>query len=375
MGKLAELLKTTQAVPPSPAPLHVPEPETHATSIEGAHNNSDYDAILTTCGHDPTQVTFAAPPAVNTRWKLDGTQVTSYRYKLIPKPAATSLEPLIERIKAQTLHKPVTTGVSNPHFLVFQAGDLQIGKRSRDGSTEQIVERYMQSVERIVEEYEDLKRHGIEGIQVSMPGDCLEGIVSQGGMNMWLTQETITEQTRIFRRLMLHTVEAFAPLTDKLYLDVVNGNHDQSQRQQNTYPGDGWATECAISVKDALEMNSAAYGHVDVRVPDKWSGSMTVPVGSTMVTIVHGHQWARGKGMEWLKNQDFGRQDARGSQVLQHGHQHEWDLSTTRDVTRISSPTYDCGSDWFRGARGGDSRRGGLAYLMREGEVSRMSLV
>lgn len=373
MGKLAELLKTTQAAPHTPASL--PEPETHNSSIEGTHNNSDYNAILTTCGHNPDRVTFAAPPAVNTRWKLDGTQVTSYRYKLIPKPAATSLEPLIERIKAQTLHKPANAGLSNPHFLVFQAGDLQIGKRSRDGSTEQIVERYMQSVERIVEEYEDLKRHGIEGIQVSMPGDCLEGIVSQGGLNMWLTQETITEQTRIYRRLMLHTVEALAPLTDKLYLDVVGGNHDSATRQMNTYPGDNWATECAIAVKDALEMNPGAYGHVDVRVPDKWSGSMTVPVGSSVVTVVHGHQWARGKGMTWLRDQDFGHQDARGTQVLQHGHIHTWELETTREVTRVASPTYDCGSDWFREVRGGDSKRGGLAYLLREGEVSRMSLV
>lgn len=375
MGKLAELLKTTQAAPHTPTALPVPEPETHNSSIEGAHNNSDYDAILTTCGHNPERVTFATPPAVTTRWKLDGTQVTSYRYKLIEKPAATSLEPLIERIKAQTLHKPANTSASNPHFLVFQAGDLQIGKRSRDGSTEQIVERYMQSVERIVEEYEDLKRHGIEGIQVSMPGDCIEGVVSQGGMNMWLTQETITEQTRIFRRLMLHTVEVLAPLTDKLYLDVVNGNHDQSQRQQNTYPGDGWATECAIAVKDALEMNQGAYSHVEVRVPDKWSPSLTVPVGSSLVTVVHGHQWSRGKGMDWLKGQDFGHQEARGTQILQHGHLHGLEVETTREVTRIQSPTFDCGSDWWRNRNGSDSKRGGLAYLLRDGEVSRMSLV
>ena len=373
MGKLAELLKATQT-PATPAQAVV-EPETHATSIEGPHNNSDYTAILAACGHDPAKVTFAAPPAVTTRWKLDGTQVSSYRYKLIPKPEQTSLEPLIERVRSAALHKPVAASVSNPHFLVFQAGDLQIGKRSRDGSTEQIVERYLESVERIKDEYADLKRHGIEGIQVSMPGDCVEGIVSQGGMNMWLTQETITEQTRIYRRLMLHTVEQLAPLTDKMYLDVCGGNHDQATRQLNTYPGDNWATECAISVKDALEMNTGAYGHVEVRVPDKWSGSMTVPVGSTLVTVVHGHQWARGKGMEWLRNQDFGHQAARGTQVLQHGHQHEWDLSTTREVTRISSPTYDCGSDWYREKSGGDSKRGGLAYLLRDGEVSRMSLV
>ncbi len=119
-----------------------------------------------------------------------------------------------------------------------------------------------------------------------MPGDCVEGNQSQGGRNLWQTQETITEQTRILRRLMMHTVEAFAPLVDQVMLDTVNGNHDEAQRQQNTYPGDGWATEAATAVADALTLNPTSFGHVTVRVPEKWSGSMTVPVGDTVVTMV-----------------------------------------------------------------------------------------
>jgi hypothetical protein len=297
---------------------------------------------------------------------------TTYRYKLEPVAQKLDIDALVARVKAADVQPEKSDGA---HWFVFQAGDQQIGKRSSTGSTEQIVERYLDSVQKAVEEFGHLKRHGIAGIQISLPGDCLEGVVSQGGKNMWLTQETITEQTRILRRLMLHTVEAFAPLTDRVYLDVINGNHDESQRMMNTYPGDGWATECAIAVQDALKMNAAAYGHVEVRVPDKWSASLTAPVGDTLVTVVHGHQWARNKGMEWLKGQDFGHQAARGTQVLQHGHLHTWEVETTREVTRVASPTYDCGSDWFRNARGGDSKRGGLAYLLKSGEVSRMSLV
>ncbi|MFC9761665.1 hypothetical protein [Rhodococcus jostii] len=324
-------------------------------------------------GHDPSVWRFAAPPAVYVKLDEVSSRVfTTYRYKLEPVPQKLDMEALVTRVRAATVVPEKSDG---SHWFVFQAGDQQIGKRSRDGSTEQIVERYLDSVQKAAEEFGHLKRHGIAGIQISLPGDCLEGVVSQGGKNLWLTQETITEQTRILRRLMLHTVEAFAPLTDRVYLDVINGNHDESQRMMNTYPGDGWATECAIAVQDALKMNDAAYGHVEVRVPDKWSGSMTVPVGDTAVTVVHGHQWSRGKGMTWLRDQDFGHQAARGTQVLQHGHIHTWELETTREVTRVASPTYDCGSDWFREVRGGDAKRGGLAYLLRAGEVSRMSLV
>ena len=102
---------------------------------------------------------------------------------------------------------------------------------------------------------------------------------------------------------------------------------------------------------------------------------MTVPVGSTLVTVVHGHQWRIGQGMKWWQEQAFGNQPAAGAQILQHGHGHSWELETTRDRVRVSSPTYDCGSDWYRDAHGGESKRGGLAYLLRDGEVSRMSLV
>ena len=66
---------------------------------------------------------------------------------------------------------------------------------------------------------------------------------------------------------MFHTVETFAPLANRIYLDVVNGNHDQAQREQNTYPGDGWATEQAIEVSDRLGDNPTSFGHCEVHVP------------------------------------------------------------------------------------------------------------
>lgn len=372
MGALAELLKSEQA------PSKPPEPDglARTTSIEGLHAAKDYVEILEACGKDPSRVTFAAPPSVYQKIMGDGeVKFTTYRYKLDEVRKPVSLEPLIERVKAAVPR--VKSDSRGPHWFVFQAGDQQIGKRSRDGSTEQIVERYLESVEAAVDEYQGLKRHGVEGVQISMPGDCLEGLVSQGGKNAWLTQETITEQFRILRRLMLHTVEAFAPIADRVFLDVVGGNHDEAQRDWNTYPGDNWATESAIAVGDALTINPAAFSHVTVRTPDKWSGSMTVPVGSTMVGIVHGHQFGGGsnKGIPWWREQTFGRQPLAEAQVLQHGHFHSWELESDKGRIRVQSPTYDCGSDWWRERHGAESIRGGLTYLLKNGELSRMSVV
>lgn len=331
------------------------------------------DEILEVFGHDPERCSIDGAVSVSHRELADGRILSTYRYRIRERIVSPDINDLIAEAKKVSKHRQKTS--SGPYWFVYQAGDLQIGKVSRDGSTEEIVSRFTESVERAVEELERLRPMGVGGVQLSFPGDCIEGSVSQGGKNAWLTQETVPEQTRIFRRLLLHTVEAFAPLVDKVYLDVVNGNHDQAQRQWNTYPSDGWATECAIAVDDALQMNPAAFSHVEVRVPDRWSGYMTVPVGDSVVTVAHGHQWSRNAGMRWWAEQALNQQNPAASHVLQHGHIHTYELETTRDRTRISSPTFDCGSDWWREVHGGESKRGALAYLLSGGEVSRLSVV
>lgn len=295
-------------------------------------------------------------------------------YKLRVEPidgdAPNDLEALI-----RDAHANAAAQADGGYWFVFQAGDLQLGKVSRDGSTADIIDTYIGSVERAVEQLRRSTHLGIAGVQISMPGDCIEGVVSQGGRNAWLTQETITEQTRLLRRLMLETVDAFrfAPAVE---LTVVNGNHDQANRQWNTYPGDGWATEAAIALDDAMKLNTAAYGHVNVRIPEKWSGSLTVPIGDTVVTVVHGHQFRqRHNAMRWWADQAVHNQPAGAAQVLQAGHFHTWAVEGHATKTVVISPTYDCGSDWYRESRGAESKRGGLAYLLRAGDVSRMSVV
>lgn len=383
---LEDRLDELKAYPQAEEPKY--QPRTEFDGVSGfvqtgplKHAPKDYTELLTQFGYDPQQVEIAGQPRIS-RWqqraRIRGTNnyetvwLSAYRFHIKAVGAkADSVD--IAAIVKQSRKTPKPGAGS--HWLVFQAGDLQIGKRASGGSTEAIVERYFQSVHALVDEFKALKRHGIEGIQLCLPGDCIEGNQSQGGRNLWQTQETITEQTRIFRRLIMHTVEAVAPLVDRIFVDVVNGNHDEAQRTQNTYPGDGWATEAATAVSDALKMNPTSYGHVTVRVPEKWHGSMTVPVGNTVVTVVHGHQWRPGQAFKWWSEQALHHQPAGGAHILQHGHYHSWQVETTEHRTRIQSSTFDCGSDWYRDTHGATNRRGALAYLLNAGEVSRMSLL
>lgn len=331
-------------------------------------------AMLELFGHDPEAFMVVGETAVTHRELVDGRVVSSYRYKLRALPQPLDIDALVASVRKARKHRQIPTG--GDYWFVFQAGDLQIGKRSRDGATEEIVTGYLESLERAVDEFKNLRRLGIEGIQISMPGDCMEGVVSQNGKNAWLTEQTMPEQTRIFRRLLMQTVQTFAPLTNQLYLDITNGNHDESQRQWNTYPGDGWATECAVSVDDALKMNPDAYGHVTVRIPDKWSGHMTVPVGDSIVTVVHGHQFGREtNGLKWWQEQTFGNHPPSSAHVMQNGHFHEVALERAGERTRMQSPTFDMGSDWYREQHGCGNTRGALVYLLSAGEVSRLSVV
>lgn len=335
----------------------------------------EFSDLLRQFGYDPEKVAIVGHPRTS-RWQTyDERWLTAYRFNIAPValvPGTADIDALIAKARA---HKDHPQTLTTPHWFVFQAGDLQLGKKSREGATEAIVERYLESVAAAKTEFKALKKNGIEGIQVSMPGDCLEGVVSQNSRNMWLTQETITEQVRIFRRLLYHTIEELAPLADQVMVTVVNGNHDQSQRVQNTYPGDGWATECAIAVADALDKNPGAYGHVRIEVPDKWRGSLTTAVGDTVVGVVHGHQWSRNKAMDWLAKQAVNRHPAGGAQVLQHGHWHAWGIETNREVTVVCSPTFELASDYLIDKAGSTAKRGAAVYLLRSGDVSKMSVV
>ncbi len=303
----------------------------------------DFTGILKEFGYDPGKVRIVGHPRIS-RWqqraacrewseqhqsyvrngKFETVWLCAYRFHLAPISTTDTLD--LEALVRGAKRAPARSSTADGFWFVFQAGDLQLGKRSRDGSTAEIVDRYVQSVEAAKAELKACKRLGLGGVQVSMPGDCLEGNQSQSGRNLWLTQETITEQTRILRRLMLFTIDELSPLVNKLYLDVVNGNHDEAQRQQSTYPGDGWATEQAIAISDALKLNKSAYGHVEVRVPEKWSGMMTVPVGDTAVCVVHGHQWRPNQAWKWWADQAVNHQPAGGAQVMQNGHHHAWGI-------------------------------------------------
>ncbi|QGJ92082.1 exonuclease [Gordonia phage Keelan] len=364
MGKLADELRSngTQS-----------HPRRYSHRIRIPYYPKDVREYLEFFGHNPDATVLDGPMSIRHSELANGEVVTTVSYKLFDAPQPVDLDGIVERLRGT--EQPV--GISGDWAFVFQASDLQIGKIASGGATADILEKYWESVDSAYDRYVELLDMGysIGYIQLSFPGDCIEGTVSQGGKNIWLTQNTVTEQNRIFRRLLTETVRVFAPLANTVYLDVVNGNHDESTRTYNSYPGDGWATECALAVSDALSL--ARIENVYVRVPDQWQSHMTVPVGNSKVVVAHGHQWQNGRAMEWWKEQVFGNNGPESAYVLQNGHWHTPLIKFEGARTQIQSATFDGGSDWYRDKHGtaAHQRRGALTYLLKDNVPQQISLV
>lgn len=295
-----------------------------------------------------------------------------YRFAVEPIKGIINIDEIIALVGKRKAPTNTSSGVGVFHYL---CGDLQLGKIDGDGSSG-IVSRFEETVAAALADFKQLRRsRNLGKVHLAFLGDCGEGNQSQNGRNMWRTELTVTEQYRVFRRLLLHAVDTFAPLVDSLDLDVVNGNHDQMQRFQETRADDGHATESAIALADALELNPAAYGHVKVFVPNRDESYITRDVGTSVMTMAHGHQWQRNQAMKWWAGQSFNWQSPGASQFLLHGHEHEFSINSSRDRVRICVPTLESESTWWRHKTGDVAKRGALTMTTVDGEFSDLRIV
>jgi predicted phosphodiesterase len=295
-----------------------------------------------------------------------------YRFTIEPvketrESAVNDLIKAIEKRKPATKKaKPVTDVF---HLLI---GEPQIGKMDGDG-TAGIVQTFLDGIQAAGERYTHTPA---THVHIAWLGDCIEGNQSQNGRNMWRTELTVTEQTRLLRRLMLHAIDHFIDLgAPNISMDAVNGNHDQVQRFQETRADDGHATEAAIALSDALQLNPARYGGVSIYVPEKDADHIVRQIGNTTFVMLHGHQFTRGKSMEWWKGQTFNNQTAGAATIMFHGHEHEFSIKSKRDRLAICVPTLEAESTWWKHRTGDVGKRGSLVLTTTNGTFANMEIV
>jgi predicted phosphodiesterase len=305
------------------------------------------------------------------RWQTySGEWLESVRVSLTPAGVAVAdqldAEKLIDEIKKWRPQTGIKTSTGGGAFSLFPS-DQQIGKKTGSGGTEQSIERILYLTESSVARFKGLKKMGLSlgTIVLGLPGDHVEGNVSQGGRLQGLAASDlgITEQVRVARRLLMAQIKALAPLAERMIIPVINGNHDEAGRYVATDPADGWNVEIASAVQDACAENPALQ-HIEFRYPASGHQTLTVDVNGTMLGLFHGHQANQNNVLKYLSGQAAGQTALGGADVWISGHFHNFRTMDVGDRLWLQCPTTDPGSEWFRDRAGLESKPGLLTMVL-----------
>lgn len=251
--------------------------------------------------------------------------------------------------------------------LMVPVGDLQLGKPDGGGSPA-TVERFAALTAKVREQLVDAG--GVERLILPWLGDCIEGLVSQNGRNVARLDITVTEQVRLYRRLMMHQIATLAPYAENVLMPIVPGNHDETYRGQTMPITDSWAIEGASAVADALSY-AEDFQHVEWLFPEDEEGVITVDIGGLTLGFTHGHLFGTSpnNAVKWWQQQSHGRQQVGQADILVSAHWHHLRMEHNGgNRLWIQIPALDGGSDWFRRQRGDDIPAGMLALWLTPGE-------
>lgn len=343
---------------------------------------SDWDDVLRRWDLDPEQFAILDDRVQFRAWDAaigDGVVQRMYYFRavIVPRRRSVNVDELLAEVKTW---RPRKTAPPRPDLddvpLAFAAflGDTQIGKPDGDGSAG-TVRRVLKKTELAIQRVSELRRLGrrIDTVYLPQMGDCIEGTVSQGGnlASAGRLDLTLTEMTRVYRRLLLATVKAWAPHADRIIVPVVPGNHDEAYRRGNiqTSNTDSWAIDCAAAVADALELAPDGYGHVSFVFPQHDEISLTLDIHGTGVGLTHGHQIRGGDAFKWWANQAVGCQPIGDPNVrlLVTAHYHHLRVNQGGKRTHVQIPALDGGSTWWRHYAGQDAPAGMVTMTIGAG--------
>jgi predicted phosphodiesterase len=333
-----------------------------------------WDEFVRDAGLDPDEVEIIEPVQVR-GWDAPtggGSVVRMRYYRLNVRRRSVTRADLDELVKVAKRKSPTTPSpvVGDAAFLVA-LGDLQLGKMDGDG-VEGTVARYLDTTRQAVAHYRKVAKGA--PVYLIHLGDCIEGMVSQGGANTWRTTLTTTEQVRLYRRLIIEQIKAFAAVAPEMTVVGIPGNHDEAHRPLHTY-GDSWAIDSMAAVKDALDL-AGTYGHVNVLAPARDELTLTLDVCGTIVGMAHGHQWRSGQATTWWAKQSHGRQSIGDADLLLSAHLHHLRIEHTgSDKTWIQVPALESGSQWWKHRTGEWGQPGVLTALVGGGSWSALEVL
>lgn len=339
-----------------------------------AERPTTWDEFIEDAGLDPNEVEIVEPVQVR-GWDSpvgEGNVVRMRYYRLTVqrRTIKRDIDDLVKAAKRSAKSRTPVSETADQAYMVA-LGDLQLGKMDGDGA-EGTVQRFIAKTAEAVKRYKRIAKGA--PVYLIHLGDCIEGFQSQGGANAWRTNLTTTEQVRLYRRLLLEQVKAFAAVAPSLVVAGVPGNHDEAHRPLHTY-GDSWAIDAVSAVRDALEL-AGGYDHVTLHAPARDELVLTLDVCGTIVGAAHGHQWRTGQATTWWAKQSHGRQPIGDADLLLSAHLHHLRIEQTgSDKTWMQVPALESGSQWWKHATGEWGQPGLVTALVGGGSWSSLEVL
>jgi len=275
-------------------------------------------------------------------------------------------------------HKPTMRREQGDHTFILALGDMQFGKIDGDG-VEGTLKRTIECIDKAADQLAWYRtRFDIGHVHIAWLGDHIEGFESQGGANVFRTPMPLSDQIRLTRRTMLHSMLTFADLAERVSLVAVPGNHGETARfagKGTTRYDDSHDTESLIAVNDGARLTSK-FDHVEFYVPETDELTVALDLSGTTTVHAHGHKWRPGKHFEYWQGQAFNRHSAfHAAKLMLAGHLHHEHTDSDGDRLFMQPPAMESESTWWRHARGTTGAPGGLVAVTKDGHVPVKELI
>jgi hypothetical protein len=333
----------------------------------------DWTAVLEHFNLDPLLYEVLEPVQMRT-WDavLKGEVIQHWYYKanfVKRRSGGVDLEALLVEVRAHRPSGPRPQAGEAAYFVCFN--DWQLGKEG----TVAAVERIQRFIDGAVDRLADLRSIGrsIGTVYILGLGDMIESCDEHYAMQRFTVELNSREQRRLTRRLIMHGIERFAPLADRVVVPVVGGNHGENNRsggKVTTSFSDNSDLEVFEGVAEACACNPDAYGHVSFVIAEKQLTLTLQPItGGPIVGMAHGHQAKRGATAQqrvatWWSGQAFGQRPVGDATILVTAHAHHFSVIENGPRTHLLAPTLDSGSQWWEESAGIPTTQGMLTFVV-----------
>ena len=329
----------------------------------------NFDEFLVEAGFDPALIEIVGEPRTS-RWQvarpfpLDPQWLTAYRFRFKKRTGTNPDLPLLYAEAKRTRPRTPKATDSEKVFIVCLA-DFQVGKVDYRGGSKELVQRVLESYDRIEAQ---LKRGKYERVFALDLGDIIEGIENAASTAQLQSNDlSVMQQVDLAASLVwdfLKMATKYAPVT---YASI-GSNHCQWRvnKQVVGKPGkDDWG----IVILQQLRRLATEVGlPVDFLIPAEQEESLIFDAfgdGFHLVGIAHGHQYSRPEGaIDWWRKNTFGNQTISAASMLLTAHFHHLRITEAGQAHNggsrfwVQATTSDNGSSWFRRVSGEDSVTG-----------------